>query len=283
MKYTVTIRGRLKEAPAAAKRYHDDVTTATKDAAKQAGDLTHAVYLDPQDPKAFFGVDTWIGARRVDERKDRTAKLLAQLHHAQSLAITLGLGHAVVAAYALLGVATFLMTDEHHRPVLEPRRTADDGEVIAIHAIAVQLVEVIEDEAGVIERVRTLRMTRQLRDLPGRKIREDVLRELLALLLQARDLFLDVDRGARRNMFQFFDFGFEFGDRLLEIEEIHCHRIARIPYPLIEDTPALTGGGLYSTASRPRPNNVSSSSISAGDGLTFQSLPKEYVPRLPAP
>src|SRR2546430_17413448 len=59
MTYTVTIRGRLREAPAAAKKYHDDVTRATKDAAKQAGDLTHAVFLDPQDPKAFFGIDTW--------------------------------------------------------------------------------------------------------------------------------------------------------------------------------------------------------------------------------
>jgi hypothetical protein len=43
---------------------------------------------------------------------------------------------------------------------------------------------------------------------------------------------------------QFFDLGFKFGDRLLEIEEIHCHRGARIPYPLMEVTPALTGGGL---------------------------------------
>jgi hypothetical protein len=25
-------------------------------------------------------------------------------------------------------------------------------------------------------------------------------------------------------VFQFFDLGFKFGDRLLEIEEIHCHR-----------------------------------------------------------
>jgi hypothetical protein len=29
-------------------------------------------------------------------------------------------------------------------------------------------------------------------------------------------------------VFQFFDLGFKFGDRLLEIEEIHCHRARRI-------------------------------------------------------
>ena len=106
---------------------------------------------------------------------------------------------------------------------------ADDGQVVAVHAIAVQLVEVLEDEAGVVERVRALRVARELRDLPGGQVREDALRELRALGLQPRDLFLDVDRGARRNMFQLFDFGFEFGDRLLEVEEIHCHRGARIP------------------------------------------------------
>ena len=59
MKFTVTIRGRLREGQGAAKKYHDDLTRATKDAAKQAGDLTHVVYLDPQDPKAFLGIDTW--------------------------------------------------------------------------------------------------------------------------------------------------------------------------------------------------------------------------------
>jgi len=67
MTYTVTIRGRLREAPAAAKKYHDDITKATKAAAKQAGDLTHAVFLDPEDPKAFFGVDTWSSLEGIQE------------------------------------------------------------------------------------------------------------------------------------------------------------------------------------------------------------------------
>jgi quinol monooxygenase YgiN len=59
MKYTVTIRGKLRETAAAAKKFHDDVTRATKDSAKQAGDLTHVVFLDPKDPRAFLGIDTW--------------------------------------------------------------------------------------------------------------------------------------------------------------------------------------------------------------------------------
>ncbi len=59
MKYTVTVRARLKGDAAAAKALHDRVTGSTKDAAKQAGDLTHRVFLDPRDPKAFLGIDEW--------------------------------------------------------------------------------------------------------------------------------------------------------------------------------------------------------------------------------
>ena len=59
MKYTVTIRAKLRGGQAEAKKLHDDVTRATKDQAKQVGDLTHVVYLDPRDPQAFLGIDTW--------------------------------------------------------------------------------------------------------------------------------------------------------------------------------------------------------------------------------
>ena len=59
MKYTVTVRARLKKDQAASKAFHDQVTGATKEAAKQAGDLTHRVFLDPQDPTAFLGIDEW--------------------------------------------------------------------------------------------------------------------------------------------------------------------------------------------------------------------------------
>jgi len=59
VKYTVTVRARLKKDQAASKAFHDQVTGATKEAAKQAGDLTHRVFLDPQDPTAFLGIDEW--------------------------------------------------------------------------------------------------------------------------------------------------------------------------------------------------------------------------------
>jgi quinol monooxygenase YgiN len=59
VKYTVTVRARLKQDQKASKDLHDRVTGATKDAAKQAGDLTHRVFVDPKDARAFFGIDEW--------------------------------------------------------------------------------------------------------------------------------------------------------------------------------------------------------------------------------
>jgi hypothetical protein len=71
--------------------------------------------------------------------------------------------------YAFFGVAALLVADQHHGRVVEPRGSADDGEIVAVHAIAMQLVEILEDEASVIERVRPLRMPGELGDLPGRR------------------------------------------------------------------------------------------------------------------
>jgi quinol monooxygenase YgiN len=59
MAVTVTIRARLKGSPDSIQKIHDQVTGATKEMARQAGDLTHAVYLDPQDGREFLGIDTW--------------------------------------------------------------------------------------------------------------------------------------------------------------------------------------------------------------------------------
>ena len=122
---------------------------------------------------AFLRADAGIGPGRVDERNDRQAEALGHAHEPQRLAIALGLGHAVVAPDPLLGVATLLVADEHDRHAGQPRNATDDGLVVGIHAIAVQLVEFIEDRHGIVERVRSLRMTRKLCNLPGRQVGEN--------------------------------------------------------------------------------------------------------------
>ena len=65
MAVTITVRARLKADPATIKKIHDEVTGATKEMARQAGDLTHVVYLNPQDQREFLGIDTWQSAEQA--------------------------------------------------------------------------------------------------------------------------------------------------------------------------------------------------------------------------
>jgi quinol monooxygenase YgiN len=56
---TVVIRARLRGDPATARALHDRVTSATREQAQAAGDLTHRVFLNPADPGDFLGIDEW--------------------------------------------------------------------------------------------------------------------------------------------------------------------------------------------------------------------------------
>jgi quinol monooxygenase YgiN len=59
---TVVVRARLKGDPATARQLHDQVTSATRELALQAGDISHRVFLDPADPDGFLGIDVWKSA-----------------------------------------------------------------------------------------------------------------------------------------------------------------------------------------------------------------------------
>ncbi len=168
---------------------------------------------------ALFGIDAGESTRRIDEGEHRQVEFFSDFHQSQGLAITLGLGHAEVAHRALFGVAALLVANDHAGLAIEACKTADDGLIVRIAAVAMQFMEVGEDLVHVIHRVRTLRMACNLRDLPGRELRVDILGQLLALLREAVDLFGDVDGGVFLHEAQFFNLGLQLGNRLLEAEE----------------------------------------------------------------
>src|SRR5262249_38281886 len=58
MAVTITTRARLKADAATIKKIHDEVTGATKEMARQAGDISHAVYLSGKDHRDFLCIDT---------------------------------------------------------------------------------------------------------------------------------------------------------------------------------------------------------------------------------
>ncbi len=59
---TVVVRARLRGDATSAQQLHDQVTGATRDQAKAAGDISHRTFLNPADPGAFLGIDEWQSA-----------------------------------------------------------------------------------------------------------------------------------------------------------------------------------------------------------------------------
>ena len=59
---TVIVRARLRGDPAATRALHDQVTSATRDQAVAAGDLSHRTFVNPADPGDFLGIDEWRSA-----------------------------------------------------------------------------------------------------------------------------------------------------------------------------------------------------------------------------
>lgn len=146
-----------------------------------------------------------------------------ETHQALGLAIAFRTRHPEVARGALLRVTALLVTDHHARMAAEAREAADDRHVVRECAVAVQLVKIGKQFRNVIERVRTLRMPRDLRDLPRRQVRVEVFRQLLAFLRQPLDFFRNVDSRVVLHESQLFDLGLEFGDRLFEIQKRGLH------------------------------------------------------------
>src|SRR5713101_3902548 len=80
---------------------------------------------------ALLGVNPRVGAGRIHEGEDGPAELGGELHHAQGLAVALGLGHAEVAGEFLFGVAALLVTHDNDGPPVVARRAGDDSRIVA--------------------------------------------------------------------------------------------------------------------------------------------------------
>ena len=133
--------------------------------------------------------------------------------------------HAEIAIYLVLGVTPLLVTQYHHGLAAEPRQTTDNGRIIGIHPVAVHFLEIGKQAVDVIQRIRALRMARHLRDLPRAELGVNVFRQRLALFLQAADFFRNIQRRIVLHIPQFFDLGFQIGNRLFKIEECRFHRL----------------------------------------------------------
>src|SRR5690606_38419770 len=100
--------------------------------------------------------------------------------------------------------------------------------IVSVSTVTSQFVELIKCQADIIQGVRTLRVTRQLRDLPCAEIGKDFARQFYAFFTQTMHFFIDVNiqflilATYRR---QGIDFRFQLSNRLFEIKEIQTHSI----------------------------------------------------------
>ena len=86
-----------------------------------------------------------------------------------------------------------------------------------------ELLKVGANRGDVIERVRALRVARQLGNLPGRQVGKDRARELLALGAELADFFRYVDGLVGTKVPELLELGLELGDRLFEVEKVNGH------------------------------------------------------------
>ena len=141
----------------------------------------------------LLGAEPGVGAGRVDEGDDGGGELGGESHQPEGLAVALGVRHAEVALQVLLGVPALLVPDHHHRVAAQTRPAADDRGIVEVEAVAVQLDEVGEDGAEIVEGVGTAGMAGDHDALDRREISVDLGPERIELALETLQLALDVD------------------------------------------------------------------------------------------
>jgi len=91
---------------------------------------------------ALFRADPRICPGRVHEAQDRDAEPFREAHEPHRFSVAFRARHAEVPQDLLLGVASLLVSDHHHRLTVETGKAPDDGEIVGKRAVAVQLLEI---------------------------------------------------------------------------------------------------------------------------------------------
>ena len=90
----------------------------------------------------FLSADARVGAGRINQCDDREAELLGQLHAAEGFAVSLRVRQAKIAADLFLGIAAFMVADEHDLMSAHPRQPATYGGIVAEAAVAMHFAEI---------------------------------------------------------------------------------------------------------------------------------------------
>ena len=165
----------------------------------------------------LLGSDARIGARRVDERHDRSAELLGLPHEPERLAVPLRVGHAEVASEVLLHVAALLLAHAHARPPAGAAPAADDRLVVPVVAVAVELHPLRHDPVDVVLGEGAARVPRHLHLLHRFEVGVRARPEVFELFPQHGDLVGHVDASAVGEIQELVDLILDLDDVPLEL------------------------------------------------------------------
>src|SRR5580704_15402842 len=124
------------------------------------------------------------------------------------------------------GAGAFFLAQDADRTAAKPAETADDRGVLAELPVARQGREIAHEGLDIIAKMRPLWMPRDLRLLPGRQIGIKIGERLLGLGFEPGQFLANGNGVAlRRDLAEFQNLGFEFGNGFFKIEiASHCRR-----------------------------------------------------------
>src|SRR5690606_6851788 len=123
----------------------------------------------------FFGFQTGICPRGIDQGNYGFVEFLRQFHQPQGFTITFRIGHAKIAVLTLFGISTLLLANDHNRFAPHLSQATDYGWIIPYLPIPVEFDKFLTHEFDIIECIRPVRMSRELYPLPRSKVAENFL------------------------------------------------------------------------------------------------------------
>ena len=132
--------------------------------------------------------------------------------------------HPKIPLDILARAAPFLMADDHDPAAFQRSNAADDGHVIPIPPIAMQLDKAVDHALDEVERMGPIAVTGQLHALPGGQSREHVGGACVELELQQLQLPQYIGGGIQ------VAFGFKLGDAAAKVVKVALefkHRVSR--------------------------------------------------------
>ncbi len=120
---------------------------------------------------AFFCANPRICTGCIDQANNGQTIATGHFHLLHGLAVAFRMSTSVAAFVAFFQVSAFLMSDEHHFPARQSRKSRDDGSIIPKRLVSMQFDEFVEHQFQIIGCLRSIRMARDLNGLPWVQMR----------------------------------------------------------------------------------------------------------------